>query len=173
VKHLALIGLMGAGKSTVGRAAAARLQRPFVDTDELVEASTGKRVAEIFAEHGEAKFRELERVAVADACASPEPLVIACGGGAAIDADNRNRLRSSACVVWLRASPDVLAARLGTGTSDRPLLRSRDPREELGRLAALRQGAYESTAHATVDTDGRDIDDVVTDVVEELERCGV
>src|SRR6478609_3984944 len=104
--------MMGAGKTTVGRRCATRLERAFVDTDDLIESTTGMRVAEIFETQGEAGFRDLERVAVADACASPEPLVIACGGGAVLDPDNRRRLRETGVVVWLRAAPEVLSGRV-------------------------------------------------------------
>jgi shikimate kinase len=165
-KHLVLVGLMGAGKTTVGERCAAQLSRSFVDTDRLVEASAGMTVAEIFDQDGEARFRELERTAVADACASPVPLVIACGGGAVLDAENRRRLRDTAVVVWLRASPAELGARVGRA-SHRPLLRSGAPAAAtLERLTQLRAPAYEAAAHLTVDTDARSVDDVVALVLE-------
>jgi shikimate kinase len=107
--HLVLVGLMGAGKTTVGQACAARLGRAFVDTDDLVVTLAGVPFDEIWRDGGEPRFRELERAAVADACASPDPLVIACGGGAVLDPDNRARLRAAGVVVWLRAPVDVLA----------------------------------------------------------------
>src|SRR5438552_4016152 len=100
--------MMGAGKTTVGERCAARLGRRFVDTDALVEARTGRTVGEIFAAEGEPAFRAYERAAVAEACATPEPLVIACGGGVVLDPDNRRILRARSLVVWLRATPDVL-----------------------------------------------------------------
>ena len=123
-RHLVLVGMMGAGKTSVGRRCAARLERAFVDTDDLVESTTGHaRSREIFETQGEPAFRDLERVAVADACASPEPLVIACGGGAVLDADNRRALRDAGVVVWLRAAPEVLSGRVGAGAGAvRPLL---------------------------------------------------
>jgi shikimate kinase len=166
-RHLALVGLMGAGKTTVGQECAARLDRPFVDTDQLVEASTGRTVAQIFERDGEAAFRELERAAVADACASPTPLVIACGGGAVIDADNRRRLRAAGLVVWLRAAPAELSARVGDG-AERPLLRGDGaPAGTLERLTAVRTPSYEAVAHLTIDTDALSVDDVAGRVVEE------
>jgi shikimate kinase len=166
-KHLALVGLMGAGKTTVGQGCAARLDRPFVDTDQMVEASTGRTVAQIFEHDGEATFRALERGAVADACASPTPLVIACGGGAVLDAGSRRALRGTSVVVWLRAAPAELGARVGMG-DDRPLLR-RDAGTvaALERLMALRVHAYEAAADIPVDTDGLTVDDVVARVTEE------
>jgi shikimate kinase len=142
--------MMGAGKSTVGAACARRLDRPLVDTDEIVETIAGAPVAEVFARDGEAGFRALEITAVADACAAPMPSVIAMGGGAVLDAANRKHMRDSGFVVWLQAPPAQLAQRVGDG-SDRPLLRG-DPAGTLERLAAVRQPAYEAAAHATIDT---------------------
>lgn len=163
VRHLVLVGLMGAGKTTVGRACAELLRRPFVDTDDLVVALAGMPVADVFARCGEPHFRELERRAVADACSSPEPLVVACGGGAVVDAENRARLRAGGTVVWLRAPVAVLAARVGDGDA-RPLLAG-DSERALSRLDAMRADAYEAAAHVRVDTEGRSIDDVAHAVV--------
>jgi shikimate kinase len=170
--HLILIGMMGAGKTSVGARCAQLLERPFVDVDELVEATTGRSVAEIFGTDGEAAFRALESAALRDACASPAPMVIAVGGGAMEDADNR-RLLTNSTVVWLRAEPEELARRVtADGTMTRPKLAGRgEPVEVLGRLLALRSGVYESLADATVSTDGRDIDTVADLVVEEVARC--
>jgi shikimate kinase len=166
-RHLVLVGLMGAGKTTVGQRCAEILGRPFVDTDRLVEANAGVTVAEIFDHEGEARFRELERLAVADACASPAPLVIACGGGAVLDPDNRRALHSAGVVVWLRASPAELGNRVGAG-GDRPLLRGAAPAvTTLERLSELRAPAYDAAADVAVDTDGLGVDAVVDRVIEE------
>jgi len=174
VKHLVLVGLMGAGKSTVGRVCAERLDRPFIDVDEVVETNAQRPVAEIFAADGEAAFRALERDALADVCASPQPLVIACGGGAMGDADNRRRVRADGCVVWLTADPATLAARVGAGAAreQRPLLAGGDaPVATLERLALLRAPAYEAAAHVTVDTAGLTVATVADRVLEEYARC--
>ncbi|MCU1456816.1 MAG: shikimate kinase [Actinomycetia bacterium] len=166
-RHLVLVGMMGAGKTTVGRACAQSLERPFVDTDDLVSANAGGvSVAELFELEGEAGFRAREKEAVADACASPVPVVIACGGGAIVDADNRRRLRTSGFVVWLQAPTDELHRRVGPD-SGRPLLAA-GGRGSLERIAALRADAYAASADATVDTSGRTIPDVVTDVLQRL-----
>jgi shikimate kinase len=166
--HLVLVGLMGAGKTSVGERCADLLQRAFVDTDQLVEANTRMGVADIFAAQGEQQFRVLERDAVHDACASPEPLVIACGGGAVLDADNRREMRACGVVVWLWASPAELGARMGDRAGDaRPLLAGgASPTTTLARLSAQREPAYEAAAHVQVDTDGRSVDDVADAVVE-------
>ena len=162
-KHLVLIGLMGAGKTTVGRACAARLGRPFVDTDDLVVALAGMPFEELWASQGEPGFRAFERQAVKDACASPEPLVIACGGGAATDLENRRRLRDSGTVVWLRAPVAVLSARVGDG-STRPLLHG-DPQGALARLDVMRAPAYEASADVAVETGTRSVAEVADAVL--------
>jgi shikimate kinase len=173
-RHLVLVGMMGAGKTSVGRRCATRLGRPFLDTDDLVETTTGMRVAEIFESQGEKAFRDLERVAVADACASPEPLVIACGGGAVLDPDSRRLLRDAGVVVWLRAAPEVLSGRCGReGGAVRPLLAgsgSTPAAATLERLAVLRADTYDAASHVVVDTDDRSVDEVAAAVVDVFER---
>jgi shikimate kinase len=168
-----LIGLMGAGKTTVGERCAEQLDRSFVDTDELVEAHAQMSVAEIFETIGEDQFRALERAAVADVSASPIPLVIACGGGAVLDAASRARLRATGVVVWLQAPPAVLGARVADQEerdgATRPLVRDDGPVATLERLAVIRAPAYEATAHAVVDTTGKSVDDVVDEVIDELQ----
>jgi shikimate kinase len=168
MKHLILIGLMGAGKSSVGSECANRLGRDFVDTDDIVVAMAGMPIEGIFAAGGEPRLREIERQAVADVCASPVPLVIACGGGTVLDPDNRRRLRDSGVVVWLRVPVEVLAARVGDGAS-RPLLAG-DPRGALARLAAAREAAYEATAQVVVDGDDS-VDTVANRVLGEFEQA--
>ncbi|MGQ0804044.1 MAG: shikimate kinase [Actinomycetota bacterium] len=166
--HLVLVGLMGVGKTTVGYQCAKRMGRPFVDTDDLVQTAAGMTVAELFTMSGEGRFRAMEREAVADACASPVPAVIACGGGAVLHTDNRRQVKRSGFVVWLQAPPEVLADRVGSGMAraERPLLDD-GPVTTLERLAAVRAGAYEAVADAVVDTDGRSVAEVVDAVLEE------
>lgn len=174
-RHLVLVGLMGAGKSTVGARCAARLDREFVDVDDVVVTLARRPVAEIFATEGESAFRAIEHDALADVCASPQPLVIACGGGAMGDAENRRTVRAHGFVVWLTADPATLATRVGGGSAQnpRPLLAGDDaPVATLERLATLRAPAYEAAAHAVVDTAGRAIDEVADGVLEEFARCG-
>ena len=169
-RHVVLVGLMGAGKTSVGARCAVALGRPFVDTDELVEATAGRTVSEIFASEGEDGFRARERIAVADVCASPQPLVIACGGGAVLDPENRAAMRERGIVVWLRGTPERLAERVGGGEG-RPLLDGRAPVETLERLAVLRAAAYEAAAHVTIDTDEIGVEEVASRVMEELASC--
>ena len=162
-RHLVLVGLMGAGKTTVGRRCAERLGRAFVDTDELIMTHAAMPIEELWRERGEARFRESERAVVGEVCASPLPLVIACGGGTVVDPENRRQLRDAGVVVWLQAPTAVLAARVGNDES-RPLLAG-DPAGALARLSALRADAYTAAADAVVETDGRDVDEVADAVL--------
>jgi shikimate kinase len=169
-RHLVLVGLMGAGKTTVGERCAHRLGRPFVDTDDLVETLAGRPVPELFATDGEAAFRAFEHRAVADACESPVPLVIGCGGGTVLDPTNRRRLHRCGFVVWLQARPDVLSARVDADPRDRPLLAA-GSRPVLERLAETRAPVYGVVADVAVATDDRTPDQVADAVLEELARC--
>ena len=163
-RHLVLVGLMGAGKTTVGRRCAQRLGRGFVDLDDLIMTHAAMSIDDIWRERGEERFRELEREVVVDVCASPAPLVIACGGGTVVDAENRRRLREVGTIVWLRAPVAVLAARVGDDAR-RPLLAG-DPSGALARLAELRADAYAAAADAVVDTDDHDVNAVAAAVLE-------
>lgn len=168
--HLVLVGLMGSGKSAVGRACAARRGWAFVDTDELVEAAAGASVARLFATRGEAAFRRLEGEAVAEACSSEVPAVIALGGGAVLSAENRRRAKGAGFVVWLTADADTLGERVGTGEG-RPLLAGGNPGETLRRLAREREAAYREVADAVVDTTGRSVEEVAEAVLREFDRA--
>ena len=163
-RQLVLVGLMGAGKTTVGRRCAKRLGREFVDLDDLIMTHAAMSIEDIWRDGGEERFRELEREVVADVCASPVPLVIACGGGTVVDAENRRRLRAVGTIVWLRAPTAVLAARVGNDAR-RPLLAG-DPADALARLAELRAGAYAEAADAVVDTDDRGVNAVAAAVLD-------
>lgn len=165
-RHLVLVGLMGAGKSTVGAVCATRLGRPFVDTDHAVESAAGRSVREIFDADGEDAFRALERAAVRTAATDPEPAVIACGGGVAVDPENRALLRDHGFVVWLDAPVTELAERAARAPGARPLLATGDPVATLDRLAAARRDAYAEIAHTRVETDGRSVDAVADLVLE-------
>jgi len=163
-RHLVLVGLMGAGKTTVGARCAERLARPFVDTDDLIITRAAMPFDELWRTGGEPRFRELEREVIAEVSASPDPLVIASGGGAIVDPDNRRRLRGAGVVVWLRAPTAVLAARVGDGAT-RPLLAG-DPEGALARLDAAREDAYSASADAVIDTEDRAVDEVADAVLD-------
>lgn len=155
VDHLVLVGMMGSGKTTVGRLLAERLVRAHLDTDDLVSAATGQSVAEIFATGGETVFRAEEARALQGALASGEAAVISVGGGAVADPSTRWLLGRGGPVVWLRAEPATLADRLGEG-GGRPLL-ARPPGLRLldvvRRLDEERRPVYAGVADITVDVD--------------------
>lgn len=150
-EHVLLIGMMGSGKTTVGRTVARLMRRPFHDSDAEIAARTGEPVPEIFASRGEAAFRAEEKAVLARALASGVPSVIAVAGGAVFDPDSRRRIRAGGVVVWLRAGPLTLASRVGSGVG-RPLL-EHDPAASIARLDAMRRPLYRSLAEVTVEVD--------------------
>lgn len=149
--RLFLIGMMGAGKTTVGQILAERLGWRYLDSDAQVEQATGRSVPEIFALRGEAAFRAEEAKALARAATSDTPVVVSVAGGAVLDPDNRRRLGQGGTVVWLRARVETLAARVGSGAG-RPLLGGA-PAPALRRLEAQRRPVYQQLAQVVVDVD--------------------
>jgi shikimate kinase/3-dehydroquinate synthase len=153
LRPVALVGLPGSGKSTVGRALAARLGWRFADTDALVEEAAGQSVASIFASEGEDGFRERERAALARLLdGGDDRLVVACGGGLVTHEPSLRLLESRCLVVWLDGDDDTLLARLARDGTERPLLRDR-PAVALADLRRRRAGAY-GRAHLRVDAGG-------------------
>jgi len=139
-RPIVLVGLMGVGKSTVGRRLAMRLRLPFVDADNAIEEAAGITIAEIFERYGEAYFRDGERRVIARLM-DGQPKVIATGGGAFIDETTRALILAEATAIWLSASPNVLAERVRRRDT-RPLLRGKNPHEVLSELAKLRNPIY-------------------------------
>ncbi|MBI0475027.1 shikimate kinase [Sphingomonas sp. MA1305] len=147
-RPIVLVGLMGVGKSTVGRRLAARLSLPFVDADHAIEEAAGMTVAEIFERFGEPYFRDGERRVIARLM-DGRPKVIATGGGAFINPETRALILSESTAIWLNADPTVLAERVRRRDT-RPLLRNRDPHQVLSELAAVRNPIYaEAHIHIT------------------------
>lgn len=150
-RTVALVGLMGAGKSCVGRALARRYRLPFVDADAEIESAAGRTVPDIFELHGEREFRDGERRVIARLLERPAH-VLATGGGAFMDPETRARIRRRAVSLWLRADLEVLLRRV-RGRGGRPLLRTDDPRAVLERLIDQRYPVY-AEADVVVDTAG-------------------
>jgi shikimate kinase len=166
-----LIGLMGAGKTKVGRLAAVALDRAFVDTDRLIEEAAGATIAQIFADEGEAAFRRREVTAVRAALEHPAAIV-SVGGGAVLDDRNVTRMRAAGPVIWLYAEPATLAQRLRKSLlrGDRPLLADDDPVAVLRDLLERRRDAYAAAATVTLATDGLAVEQsaaLLADVIRE------
>lgn len=145
-----LVGMMGAGKTTIGRQLAHALGRKFLDLDHEMEARCGVRIALIFDIEGEAGFRKRE-TALLDECSQRPGLVLATGGGAVLAPENREILKSRGLVVYLRAGVDELFRRVARDRN-RPLLKTSDPRQRIVELIAQREPLYESVADITLDT---------------------
>jgi shikimate kinase len=164
-RSLVLVGLMGAGKSTVGRRLAQTLQLPFRDADHEIEAAAGMTIPEIFAIHGEDHFRDGERLVIARLL-QEGPIVLATGGGAFMNDETRLRIAEHGISLWLKADLDVLMRRVRKRTT-RPLLQNPDPEGTMRRLMEVRYPVY-ATADITVDSHEAPHDRVVADIVKAL-----
>jgi shikimate kinase len=156
---------MGAGKTRVGSAVAARLNRRHIDLDIVVSNRVGRSVGVIFAEAGEKAFRDLEQDALASELAHDEPIVVSTGGGVVERQANRQILIERTLVVWLRAEPETLALRVGDGAA-RPLLNEGNPLDLLTALAERRHPLYAAVSDRVIDTDHLNIE-AVTALVEQ------
>jgi shikimate kinase len=139
-RSIVLVGMMGAGKSTVGRRLAARLGRPFADADDAIETAAGMTVAEIFERYGEAHFRDGERRVIARLLSGP-PIVLATGGGAFAQDDTRGEILADAVAVWIDVPVPILVDRVSR-RNHRPLLHGKDARTVIEDLLERRQAAY-------------------------------
>ncbi len=168
--NIFLVGPMGAGKSTIGRQLARALHLPFEDSDRVIEERTGVDIPFIFEMEGEAGFRRREK-AVIDELTARDGIVLATGGGAVMDPDNRRRLASRGLVIYLRTSVDQQLARTARDRN-RPLLQTEDPRARLESLYRARDPLYREIADMIVDTDGRSVREVVGYLQRALRRRG-
>ena len=168
-RTVVLVGLMGAGKSTVGRRLAARLGRPFVDADTEIEKAAGCSIEDIFSSHGEMAFRDGERRVIARLLDDP-PHVLATGGGAFMDPKTRDLIRDNGVSVWLKADIEVLLRRVKR-RDNRPLLKEGDPRDILEHLMEERYPVY-AEADVTVVTGDAPHERVVEDICRRLEELG-
>jgi shikimate kinase len=161
-----LVGLMGAGKTTVGRALARKTGKTFYDSDHEIEARTGVRVATIFEIEGELRFRDRESSVIAD-LAKMNNIVLATGGGAVLRPENRAELSKHGVVIYLRASIDDLLART-MHDKNRPLLQTADPRAKLQSLLEQRDPLYREVADIVVDTSQQNVNLLVSRLLDQL-----
>jgi shikimate kinase len=166
VRSIVLVGLMGAGKSTVGRRLAHKLGLPFCDADHEIEAAAGMTIPDIFAIYGEDYFRDGERRVIARLL-QEGPIVLATGGGAFMSEETRTHIAASGISIWLKADLDVLMRRVRK-RSNRPLLQTADPEETMRKLMDIRYPIY---ARATLTVESHEVphDRVVTDTMKALD----
>jgi len=161
------IGLPGSGKSTVGRHLARRLQQPFMDSDQAIEARLGCSIREFFEREGEHRFRDIEQEVIAQLCAQA-PGVLATGGGVVLRMANRDALRAAGTVLYLQSQPEDLIRRLRHDRK-RPLLQVADPTARLRDLFAQRDPLYRETAHYTVETGRPSVSSLVQSILSQLQ----
>lgn len=168
-RPIVLVGLMGVGKTTIGKRLAARLDLPFVDADHAIEEAAGLSISEIFEKFGEAHFRDGER-RVISRLVDGTPKIIATGGGAFMQEETRRLILDKAIAVWLDADIDVLAERVRRREGTRPLLKNKDPRQVLSELAAIRNPVY-ALAPIHIRSQAQPHETTVEAIVKALETC--
>jgi len=170
--HLALVGMMGSGKTTVGVRVAAARHRPFLDSDQMIESREGRTVREIWLAEGEPAYRAMETEVLREALDSPEPVVIGVAGGVILREENRRRLeRPDVLTVRLRADPEVLVGRVRS-QDHRPLIDD-DPLTTLQRLATERESLYAEVADVTLEVGEATVEEIteqVLDLLDDRER---
>jgi shikimate kinase len=167
--NIALIGFMGAGKSSVGRALAAAAGMDFIDLDSAIEEKAGRSISEIFAREGEPVFRSIESSVTADA-AGRENTVIACGGGVVLDHANIEALRRNALIIYLSANPSTMLRRVLNSREKRPLLQVFDPATAMDDLLKYREPLYAAAADLVVNTSDLDIAGVMKNIIEKMRK---
>ena len=167
-QNIFLVGLMGAGKTTVGRALAKKLNRRFIDSDQEIEARTGASISWIFEIEGEASFRQREAEVIRD-LAALDDIVLATGGGAILKPENRQCLKSHGTVIYLRASVGSILQRTSHDKS-RPLLQTADPRAKIEQLLQEREPLYMEVADIIIETGRPNVQSLVQAILVELER---
>ncbi|HEX9211048.1 MAG TPA: shikimate kinase [Bradyrhizobium sp.] len=170
-RSIVLVGMMGVGKSTIGRRMAARLKLPFIDADTEIEAAAGMTIPEIFERHGERHFRDGEARVIARLL-DGDPVVLATGGGAFMREETRARIAAKAVSIWLKADHDVIMRRVRR-RADRPLLQTADPEGTVTRLLTEREPVY-SNADLTIASRDVPHDKIVEETIETLHAhlCG-
>jgi len=167
LEHPVLIGLMGCGKSSIGRRLSKKLKMPLVDLDDVIVEQAGMSIPEIFAKHGEEHFRDLESVALANYIG--QRVVLASGGGVVMRDINRKILKSHPPVIWLKAPPEFIAARIA-GDPNRPLIAGQDALQRLTELADIRYPLYKKCADLVIDREIMDKDLITEKIIKYLKK---
>jgi shikimate kinase len=170
-KTIALVGMMGAGKSSIGRRLAAHMNVAFFDADCEIETAAGQPISQIFASYGESAFRDCERKVISRLLSEQPAHVLATGGGAFMAAETRERLKAAAVTIWLRAPLDILFGRVKR-KGDRPLLKTADPRGTLEKLLAEREPTY-ALADIIVDSENAPHEVTVGRLLSTLTELGI
>jgi len=165
-----LVGLMGAGKTTVGRALAKKLDKRFIDSDHEIEARTGASIPLIFEIEGEASFRQRESEVIRDLTSQPN-IILATGGGAVLKPENREYLKTRGTVIYLRASVNSILQRT-SHDKNRPLLQTADPRQKIEQLAREREPYYLEVADFVIETGRPNVQSLVQMIISQLEMAG-
>ncbi len=168
-RSIALIGFMGTGKTTIGRALASSLERQFVDTDSLIEERAGKPISRIFSEDGESMFRKMESEVVREVCRLKSS-VISLGGGALLNPSSSAFVKENSAVVLLRSSVETILARTSSNTI-RPLLNetAEDLEQRVAALLAEREATYSDAMDIEIDTDALTVDEAVKEIIRRLD----
>ncbi len=167
MRHVVLIGFMGCGKSTVGIRLSYRLRRVVEDTDKRIEKEQKMTVSDIFAEHGEAYFRDLETELLTRMCEEKSFKIISTGGGLPLREENRKLLHKLGKVIYLRVTPETVYGRLKNDTT-RPLLQGDNPLAKIQELMAQRRDIYESAADVIIDVDDKKMEQILVEIMEAL-----
>lgn len=169
MKHVILIGFMGSGKSTVGFRLSYKLKKCLIDTDKLIEEREKMSISEMFASKGEGYFRQKETECLNSLFHELGSRIISLGGGTPIKAENREIIRKLGKVIYLQASPDTIYQRVKHDTS-RPLLQCENPKGKIEAMLAERNPIYESVADIIIHVDGKEMKDVVQEIVEAVQN---
>lgn len=169
MKHVILIGFMGSGKSTVGFRLSYKLKKCLIDTDKVIEQCEGMRIPDIFAQKGEEYFRQRETECLNVLFQELGSRVISLGGGTPVREENRKIIKELGTVVYLKASADTIYQRVKHDTS-RPLLQCENPKERVESLIKERDPIYQSVADIVIRVDGKEMKDVVQEIVEAVQN---
>lgn len=163
--NLILIGYMGSGKTTLGKKISFRERIALLDTDKMIEQKQNREISRIFDEDGEAAFRQMETDCLKEIMEYSDRYVISVGGGLPLKAENRELLKELGTVLYLRAKPETIYARLKNDTT-RPLLRGEDPEGKIRSMMKARGPAYEAAADAVIDVDGKSYEMIISEILD-------